>query len=111
MSTMAGNHITTDDFSNPETKKLYLSRYEGNPVLQKQMCEDCSQCGGCSCFAPLNGDYGVCCSSKSKHHLETVFEHFSCEATVQEGWGAHSFHETHEEQTMMQQFDEPEDQQ
>lgn len=99
------NTIITNDFSNPATKELYRKGYEENdPKLFRQMTEDCAQCGGCSCFAPLNADYGICTNSHSKHHLETVFEHFTCEVTVQEGWEAHSFCETKDELKDMQEL-------
>jgi len=92
---MNTNKITTNNFSNPNTKQLYLKGYEkNNPKLFKKMTENCDQCGGCSCFAPLNADYGICCNSLSKCYLETVFEHFTCITFVSEGWGSHSFCET-----------------
>jgi hypothetical protein len=78
---MNGNRVCTDRFSNPDTELLYKSMPPDNGP----------QCGGCTFFAPLNPDYGLCCNSESRHHLETVFEHFTCPSLVYEGWGHHSF--------------------
>lgn len=33
----------------------------------------------------------LCCHADSYHHLETVFEHFSCKSIVPESWSHHSF--------------------
>ncbi len=35
------------------------------------------------------GDYVA--NVDSHHHVETVFEHFTCRSYVREGWGPHSF--------------------
>jgi hypothetical protein len=89
---MNSNTIVTDRFSNPESCKLYFAHWPDEPVYQKQH-ENGDQCGGCSFFAKFNADYGLCAHPKSRHHLETVFEHFTCPAYVREGWGPHSFTE------------------
>lgn len=77
---MNKNHIESRTFSNEETAKLF--RENGAPE---------NQCGGCSFFAPLNGDWGLCLNSESAFLHETVFEHFGCEAVCVEHWGPHSF--------------------
>ena len=100
------NHIITNDFSNPETKALYVDGYSQNKALHQQMTEDCLQCGGCSCFAPLNADYGICCNRLSPYHLETIIEHFSCEKIVNEGWGTHSFSEDKASLDRLKNYDE-----
>lgn len=84
------NTIATDRFSNPESCDLYFAQWPDEPACESQY-ENGDQCGGCSFFAPFNSDYGLCAHPKSRHHLETVFEHFTCPAYVQEGWGPHSF--------------------
>jgi hypothetical protein len=87
---MPPNSIKTDGFSNPESKVLYSDKWPNEPRI-RALYEDGNQCGGCSFFAEFNEDYGLCCHKDSRHHLETVFEHFSCESHVNEGWGPHSF--------------------
>jgi hypothetical protein len=87
------NRISTNGFSNHQTWVLYNQDWPNEPEMFAQ-CYDGNQCGGCSFFAPLNEDWGICCHQKSRHHLETVFEHFTCPAFVNEGWGPHSFSET-----------------
>ena len=84
------NKLTTNDFSNPASRLRYEQRWSEEPELRQQ-CEEGDQCGGCSFFAPLNADFGLCCHSKARHFSETVFEHFTCPSYVNEGWGAHSF--------------------
>lgn len=87
---MNKNQIITDDWSNPASERLYSERWPGEPDSAERY-ENGEQCGGCSFFAPFNSDWGLCCHSASRHHLETVFEHFFCPAYRGEGWGPHSF--------------------
>ncbi len=84
------NRIITNNFSNPDTKRMYDRQWPDEPLLQKSYQKG-DQCGGCAYFAPLNEDWGICCHPKSRHHLETVFEHFTCPTYASEGWGPHSF--------------------
>ena len=84
------NRISTDGFSNPASRWLYEKGWPGEPKLKEQHFLG-HQCGGCSFFAPLNKDWGICCAPKSRHCLETVFEHFTCPTFLNEGWEAHSF--------------------
>ena len=86
------NRIATDEFSNVESSRLYQQQWPTEPAIRSRY-EEGEQCGGCSYFAPLNADWGVCCRPKSRHHLETVFEHFTCPSYIAEGWGPHSFSE------------------
>ncbi|HYE20753.1 MAG TPA: hypothetical protein VEA69_20065 [Tepidisphaeraceae bacterium] len=85
------NQIVTDTWSNQATKTLYESEWPDEPALREACREGEKQCGGCSFFAPFNEDWGLCANARSRHHLETVFEHFACPAFVNEGWGPHSF--------------------
>jgi hypothetical protein len=78
------NLIFTEGFSNPDTRYLY----EENAHIDGRI-----QCGGCSFYAIFNSDWGLCCHSKSRFYLETVFEHFGCEKNIFEGWDCHSFQE------------------
>jgi len=84
------NRITTDAFTDPDAEQAYRAGWPDDPDLADQHFQG-DQCGGCSFFAPFNGDYGLCCDTESRHHLETVFEHFTCPGFVGEGWGPHSF--------------------
>lgn len=93
------NRIYTDGWSNLATRKLYEQLCDSNrreePQLRKQY--ECGlQCGGCSFYAEFNADWGLCCRQRSRHHLETVLEHFTCASFVNEGWGPHSFSENPE---------------
>lgn len=87
---MNQNQIIIEHWSNEASERLYRSHWPEEPALRCQ-CEEGLQCGGCSFFAPFNCDYGLCCHAASRHHLETVFEHFTCATFVNEGWEAHSF--------------------
>jgi hypothetical protein len=84
------NRISTDGFSNPASRRLCEKDWPGEPKLKEQYFQGL-QCGGCSYFAPLNSDWGICCAPKSRHRLETVIEHFTCPTFQKEGWDAHSF--------------------
>jgi hypothetical protein len=89
---MNTNRVVTTDWSNPESKSRYLNQWNENPELFQQYLEG-KQCGGCTYFAPFNADWGLCCNAAAQNHCETVFEHFTCERFVHEGWGPHSFTE------------------
>jgi hypothetical protein len=84
------NVIVTNEFSNPASQQMYKAGWPVEPAT-KALYKDGSQCGGCSFFAKFNSDWGLCAHAGSRHHLETVFEHFTCPAHVNEGWGPHSF--------------------
>ena len=87
---MNRNHIIIHGWSNEASRQLYENEWPDEPQVA-QCKEDGDQCGGCSFFAKLNADWGLCCHEASRHHLETVFEHFSCPSFLREGWGPHSF--------------------
>ena len=87
---MNSNHITTNTWSSKCAERLYVDGWPDDPEIAAQ-AENGDQCGGCSFFAPFNDDWGLCCNRQSRHHLETVFEHFTCQAIVREHWGPHSF--------------------
>jgi len=84
------NTIVTETWSDPESERLYRERWPDDPGLFERY-EDGEQCGGCAFFAPFNADFGLCGYDKSRHHLETVFEHFACPVFVGDGWDAHTF--------------------
>ncbi len=88
---MNANRIITDNWSNESSRQLYAAKWPDEPAL-RVACENGErQCGGCSFFAAFNADWGLCAHAQSRHHLETVFEHFACPSFVDEGWGPHSF--------------------
>jgi hypothetical protein len=87
---MNNNKIITEEFSNPESEAEYLNKFPSDPKA-RDLAEECHQCGGCSYYAVFNSDYGLCCNPASKHHLETVFEHFTCSQIDIESWDYHSF--------------------
>jgi hypothetical protein len=87
------NQIVTDAFSNPESEKLYKTLWADEPEIAENFHFNGRQCGGCSFYGKFNSDWGLCCNPKSRHHLETVFEHFTCPNQVNEGWMSHSFHD------------------
>jgi len=85
------NRIITDRFSNPASEAMYQAHWPNEPEIAEQFYGSGKQCGGCSFFAPFDEDWGLCCHPASRHHLETVFEHFTCPAYVDDGWDAHHF--------------------
>lgn len=87
---MNQNQIITSNWSNPDSQARYLAQWPDEPEVRARY-ENAEQCGGCSFYSPFNGDWGLCCNLNSRHHLETVFEHFTCAVYEQEGWGPHSF--------------------
>ena len=86
------NRVRSDSFSNLASYQMYKEHWPNDPKTRK-LYDDGFQCGGCSFFAIFNADWGLCCHLKSRHFTETVFEHFTCPAHVNEGWGPHSFTE------------------
>ena len=92
---MNTNNIVTNAWSDRKSETLYTTQWPDEPALLPQY-ENGDQCGGCSFFAEFNADWGLCCNRKSRHYLETVFEHFTCATYVREGWGPHSFTEAPE---------------
>jgi len=86
------NHVELSRFSNPKSKLLYEQEWPADKKAH-QLYHQGMQCGGCSFFAPLNADWGLCCFKKSEHFTETVFEHFTCSKYVHESWDSHSFKE------------------
>jgi hypothetical protein len=87
---MNANKVVTDGFSNPDSEFEFQNGYPSDSKA-RELAAESYQCGGCSYFAPLNADYGMCCNSKSPCHLETVFEHFTCSEIDIESWAYHSF--------------------
>jgi hypothetical protein len=88
---MNRNYIITDTWSNEGSRRLYESNWPDEEALRVARETGEKQCGGCAFFAPFNSDWGLCANVKSRHHLETVFEHFACPSFINEGWGPHSF--------------------
>lgn len=84
------NAIVTAAFSSAASEAVYRGMWPDEPATRERY-ENGEQCGGCSFFAPFDSDWGLCAHPESRHHLETVFEHFTCPAHVNEGWGPHSF--------------------
>ena len=84
------NVVETQGFSSPSSEAVYRTKWP-DEVPTRELYEAGRQCGACAYFAKLNGDWGLCAHAKSRHHLETVFEHFTCPVQVNEGWDSHSF--------------------
>lgn len=90
MSDRETNRIFTGGWSNYATRAMYNSQWRKYPEI-KAMHDDGKQCGGCSWFAPLGGDFGLCLCMTGPNWSETIFEHYTCVRYVYEGWGPHSF--------------------
>ena len=84
---MNANRIILGTWSNPESERLFRSKWPLEPDVF-ELYDSGRQCGGCAFYAVFNSDYGLCCHPQSRHHLETVFEHFTC--AVVEGGGDES---------------------
>jgi hypothetical protein len=86
------NIVTTNAFSSATSEAMYKANWPEEPAVRELYFEGI-QCGGCSFYGKFNSDWGLCANPRSRHHLETVFEHFTCPTHVNEGWGPHSFNE------------------
>jgi hypothetical protein len=84
------NTIVTTEFSSLISQQMYRAGWPDEPATRELHAAG-RQCGGCSYYAPFDTDWGLCTHPGSRHRLETVFEHFTCPAHVDEGWGPHSF--------------------
>jgi len=84
------NTIFPHGWSNAESLRIYKDDWRTEPEISA-LYQAGFQCGGCSFYAQFDHDFGLCCNAKSRHYLETIFEHFTCANQVNEGWGAHSF--------------------
>jgi hypothetical protein len=89
---MNQNLLITEDWSNPDSQALYRANWPTEPDVAK-LYDSGFQCGGCAFYAPFNEDFGLCCHRRSRHHRETVFEHFTCALHIEDGWQTHSFSE------------------
>jgi len=87
---MNTNLLVTDNWSNMESEDRYLGNWPDEPDVLA-MREQGEECRSCSFWAKLNDEWGLCCNAQSRHHLETVFEHFTCPSHIDEGLGPHSF--------------------
>jgi hypothetical protein len=71
------NQIVTDAFSCRASQKLLDLEWPGEPEVLRQRDKG-FQCDSCSSYVAFNRDWGLCSNSRSRHYLETVFEHFTC---------------------------------
>lgn len=87
---MNTNQVQLKGWSNDDSRALYEQNWPNEPAMREQH-ERGDQCGACAFYAKSDLDWGLCCHVASRHHLETVFEHFTCPSYSGEGWGPHSF--------------------
>jgi len=88
---MNTNRITADNWSNGDSAQLYAGHWHDEHGLFAQYERGssvevfvlCSVQTGC----------GLCCHTKSRHHLATVFKRFTCPEFIDECRGPHSFTE------------------
>lgn len=72
------NQVVSTQWSNHTSEALYNARWPDEPELAEQ-CDEGKQCLSCPYYVPFNTDWGLCASAVSRHYLETVFEHFTCD--------------------------------
>ena len=75
------NRIVTDGFSRRASEKLYRARWPDDPESRARY-ETGRACCSCAFYSDFNEDWGLCHYRRSRHYLETVFEHFTCPSYV-----------------------------
>jgi hypothetical protein len=75
------NRIITDGFSCRASEQRYRRLWPDEPATRR-LYDTGRACLSCVYYAEFHTDWGLCRNSKSRHHLETLFEHFTCPTYV-----------------------------